>query len=82
MTEQTMAMTLTPLTETQPGMHVRVSEVNGGKELRARLCALGLTPGTPVEIVSVGSGPVIVKVLDSRLMLGRGMAEKVLVRGA
>ncbi len=82
MGERTVAKTLTPLTELEPGMYVRVSEVNGGNKLRARLCALGLTPGTPVEIVSVGSGPVIVKVLDSRLMIGRGMAEKVLVRRA
>ena len=77
-----MAITLTPLTDVQPGTYVRVSEIDGGQELRARLCALGLTPGTPVEVVCVGSGPVIVKVMDSRLMIGRGMAEKVLVRGA
>ncbi len=51
-----------------------------GKGLRHRLLAMGIVPGEPVHIVRAGgSGPVVVRVKDSRVMLGRGMANKILV---
>lgn len=68
------------LTSVRPGQRVRVQDVTGGDGLRARLCALGLTPGLAVEVVAVGQGPVILNVMGARLMLGHGMASKVLVR--
>jgi Fe2+ transport system protein FeoA len=46
------------------------------------LTALGLVPGTPVEVVSANGGPLLLSVLGSRLMLGRGTAAKVLVRAS
>ena len=75
-----MSTGLTPLTAAQAGRRVRVLKVDGGRGLRARLCALGLTPGTPVEVVCRNAGPVILNVLGGRLMIGRGMAANVLVR--
>ena len=72
--------TLIPLTAARVGQRVRVSQVYGGHGLRGRLCAMGLTPGTPVEVVCDGGGPVVLDVLGSRLMIGRGMAAKILVR--
>ena len=68
------------LTEVNAGSRVRVSQVEGGRGLRARLCAMGLTPGTPVQVIAVNGGPVILEVLGGRLMLGRQMAGKLLVR--
>jgi Fe2+ transport system protein FeoA len=46
-----------------------------------RLMDMGLTPGTQVEISKAAPfhGPVEVIVRGSRLALGRGMAEKILV---
>lgn len=73
-------MSTLPLNETAAGQRVRVSQICAGQRVTARLCALGLTPGTPVDVVSVGGGPMILQVLGSRLVLGRGMANKVLVR--
>jgi Fe2+ transport system protein FeoA len=69
-----------PLTMARPGQRVRVTRVEGGQGLRGRLCAMGLVPGTPVEVVCFGGGPVVLSVLGGRVMLGRGMAEKVMVR--
>ncbi len=73
-------MRLIRLTEARPGQQVRISKVDCGHALRAQLCAMGLRPGARVEVVSVNDGPVILSIMGGRLMLGRGMANKVLVR--
>ena len=75
-----MTATSTPLNETLAGQRVRITGIDAGQKLTARLCAMGLTPGTPVDVVSVGGGPMILQVLGSRLVLGRGMAKKVRAR--
>lgn len=57
-----------------------VHSLNGGKELSARLAALGITPGVQVTILqNFGRGPLTVAVRDTRLALGRGEARRVLV---
>ncbi|RPI61040.1 MAG: ferrous iron transport protein A [Planctomycetaceae bacterium] len=82
MTPATMKAELFPLTRARSGQRVRVSAIDGGRAMCARLCALGLTAGMAVEIVTVGAGPVILSVMGSRLVLGHCMAAKVLVRAA
>jgi Fe2+ transport system protein FeoA len=49
--------------------------------LKKRLMDMGLTPGTKVTVVKSAPfhGPVEVLVRDSRLALGRGVAERILV---
>jgi len=71
---------LIPLTSAKLGQRVRVAQVDGGHELRSRLCAMGLTPGTPVQVVCDSGGPVVLDVLGGRLVLGQGMVSKILVR--
>jgi Fe2+ transport system protein FeoA len=82
MTPRAKSTVLIPLTEARPGQRVRVSKVDCGRKLRIQLCAMGLMPGARVEVVSVSGGPVILSVMGGRLMLGQGMAAKVLVREA
>lgn len=62
------------------GQRVRISGFDGGAALRSRLCALGLGPGMTVEVVAAAGGPMILNVMGSRVMLGRGLARKVKVR--
>lgn len=69
-----------PLTSALPGQRVRVAAIDAGHGLRTRLCAMGLTPGLAADVVSAGAGPVILNVMGSRLVLGHGMAAKVLVK--
>jgi Fe2+ transport system protein FeoA len=70
--------TLMPLSMVAPGKKVRLVRINGGRNLRSRLAAMGLMPGTDVEVISGGhGGPCVVSVRDSRLILGRGMALKI-----
>lgn len=69
-----------PLTIIQKGRCVRLVSVDAGEGLSGRLAALGLVPGAEVEILSnTASGPVILMLGESRIMLGRGMAEKIKV---
>ena len=69
-----------PLTMVRSGETATVKTVHGGHAVISRLSALGLTPGTRIQIVSAhGHGPVVVKIRDNRLALGHGMAHHVMV---
>lgn len=58
-----------------------VEGINAGRGLRRRLLAMGIVPGEPVRVVRAErAGPVIISVKGSRVMLGRGMAAKILIR--
>lgn len=58
-----------------------VCGVHGGHARRGHLMNLGIVPGVPVRVVQAGMrGPMILEVLGSRIMLGRGLAEAIEVR--
>jgi len=61
-----------------PGDAFEVVAVHGGQTARMRLCELGLAPG--VRAVVEETFPLIIRVGDTRLALGRGLARKVDVR--
>ena len=69
-----------PLTAVQAGQQVRVRLVDAGNSLKARLSAMGLTQGMTAEVLSSNGGPIILSVMGSRLVLGRGMAAHILVK--
>ncbi|MBN2289523.1 MAG: ferrous iron transport protein A [Candidatus Glassbacteria bacterium] len=63
-----------------PGKVVKMVSVEGGLNLRSRLAAMGLIPGVEIEVLrSSSTGPFIVVVKGTRLVLGRGMAHKIMV---
>ena len=63
------------------GDRARLVMVDAGAGLRARLVAMGLRPGAEVAVVhNGGRGPFVVAVDACRMVLGRGMAHRVLVR--
>ena len=69
-----------PLTIVQPGRRVRLVAVKAGHGLRGRLAAMGLVPGTEIQVLRNSmQGPFLIEVKGSRLMLGRGMARKIIV---
>jgi len=58
----------------------RVTQLAGGHELHARLAGMGIIPGVTIEVVrNDGRGPMVIAVNRTRIVLGRGMAEKVLI---
>ena len=80
MGEVTSASAPVPLSLVQPGTPVTVVGIRGGRGLAQRLSAMGLVPGAKVEVVQTQfDGPLVVRILGGKVMLGRGMTHKVLV---
>jgi ferrous iron transport protein A len=69
-----------PLAMAKEGEKVKIHCVDCGRGLKNRLLDLGLYEGTVVEVIKNDiHGPVIIKILDSRIVLGRGQAHKIMV---
>jgi len=68
-----------PLTEAPIGCLLTLATIQGGQKFRRRLVELGLTPGISLKVLQDSGGPLILAVRDSRLAIGRGMAEKMTV---
>jgi len=69
-----------PLSTLADGSAARLVMVQGGRGLRSRLTAMGLRAGAALRVVHNGHrGPFVVATGESRIVLGRGMARKVLV---
>jgi ferrous iron transport protein A len=70
-----------PLTQLAPREEGTVAALSGGHGFVSRLATLGFTPGAPLTMVqNFGHGPLIVRVRDTRIALGRGEAGHILVR--
>jgi ferrous iron transport protein A len=71
----------TGLTDLEDGQTGIIVSVLGGKILTKRLADLGITSGTQVKVIrrTLFSGPVQVEVAGSRLVLGNGLASKIIV---
>jgi ferrous iron transport protein A len=70
-----------PLSMAPNGTKVTLVGVQAGRGLSRRLADIGFVPGVEIEVVNNGApGPIVVVVKGSRLVLGRGMAHKIIVR--
>jgi len=68
------------LTMAAPGEIVRIVGFLGGRGVERRLTSMGLNQGAIVEIIkSSGPGPVIVVSRQTRIALGHGLANQILV---
>jgi Fe2+ transport system protein FeoA len=69
-----------PLAIVQMGRRVRIVTVDADADLGGHLAALGLVPGSEVDVLGNG-GPdsFVIAVKGTRIMLGRGMAGRILV---
>ena len=76
MTNQAM-----PLAMARAGEVVTVVGVRGGWGLQRRLADMGLTPGVRIRLINNQiAGPVLVELRGARVALGRGVAQKVMVK--
>ena len=72
-----------PLPMASEGQQVRLVEIRGGTGMRHRLAEMGLTPGAEFTVVRPGrDGPCIVRLKDTRMVLGRGMVHHIFVQPA
>ncbi len=68
------------LSTVKSGVSVEIQKMLGGHHFLSRLASLGFTPGARLRVVqNYGRGPIIVSVRETRVALGRGEAEKILV---
>jgi ferrous iron transport protein A len=66
------------LSEIKKGMMVNVCSFKCGHGLKHRLCTLGILKGQTIEIMKNDEhGPILVKVLDSKIAIGRGQAARI-----
>ncbi len=69
-----------PLSMVKEGEKVIVNCVNCGQRLKRRLCDLALYNGSKIRVVKNDiAGPIIIKLKDSKIVLGRGQAHKIMV---
>jgi Fur family transcriptional regulator, ferric uptake regulator len=72
-----------PLLLAANGEKVRIVRILGGREMQARLTAMGLAVGTCMQVINnYPAGPFIIAINDSRMALGTGMAQQILVAHA
>jgi ferrous iron transport protein A len=66
------------LSRVDEGKDVEIYCVKCGHRLKKRLCDLGLFDGTIINIIKNDkSGPLVIKVKDSKIVVGRGQAEQI-----
>lgn len=68
-----------PLSLAQTGEDVEVKDVVGGESVCKRLMEMGFNKGSIVKIIKNNTGSLIIGVGESRIVLGRGMAQKIMV---
>lgn len=71
---------LMPLGLAKPGESVIIREMAGGRSALSRLSSMGLRPGDQIEIINnTGHGRIILGHDYTRLAIGRGVAQKIMV---
>lgn len=68
-----------PLTMSNPGEPVTIKKIGGKAETKKFLETLGFVVGGVVTVVSEINGNMIVNVKDSRVAIGKDMANKIMV---
>lgn len=68
-----------PLTMARAGETASIVRVGGKAEVKSHLENLGFVPGTPLTIVSVNDGNVIVNVKEARVAISKEMANKIVI---
>ena len=72
---------LVPLHKAKKGEKLIVKELEAGKNMQLRISSMGLKIGDLIEIVSSGfGGQVVIATGENRMVLGKGMAEKIMVQ--
>ena len=69
-----------PLSNVKAGETVKLAAIEAGRGLNSRLASMGLVPNVEITVVNNNEpGPFVISVKNSRMMLGRGMAHKIMV---
>ncbi len=76
-------MDFIPLMAARQGERLIIKNFTGGAGSRMRLMSMGLRVGDEVDIITnLNQGQLVIAVENKRLVMGRGLAEKIMVRSA
>ena len=67
-----------PLAMASQGENLKIVKLKGSEGTVRRLIAMGLVPGTEVQLINIVGGSVILAIGDNRIGLGVGMAQRVI----
>jgi len=71
---------LMPLIQAKQGERLEIKEFTGGATARVRLLSMGLRVGDKIDIITnLNQGQLVIAIGYNRYVLGRGLAEKILV---
>ena len=69
-----------PLSQVRAGETVTLAGIEAGRGLHSRLASMGLVTNVEITVISNSeTGPFVISVKNSKMMLGRGMAQKIMV---
>ena len=69
-----------PLQEVKEGESAIIRELHGGKQAKEKLISLGIIPGVTVSVLNGKKNhPYLLSINESRVMVGYGLARKILV---
>ncbi len=72
---------LMSLVMAKPGERLVIEDFSGGTAARLRLLTMGLRPGDKIDVITnLNQGPLVIAANDKRYVLGRGLAQKIMVR--
>lgn len=69
-----------PLNNIDTGKCVEVDNVSGGDIICKKLMEMGIAKGNKIQIIKNDAGPLIIGLGETRLVVARGIAQKVMVR--
>lgn len=73
-------MTSRPLSFFMEGEIGMVDNIVGGEKVSKRLYEMGFNTGSEVKVIKNDIGPIIVSLAGSKIALGRGLAQKIMIR--
>ena len=72
---------VTPLSSARQGERLVIEKFTGGAGSRMRLMSMGLRVGDAVDVITnLNQGQLVIAVDNRRLVLGRGLAQKIMVK--
>jgi len=71
---------LRPLSTIGSGQTVKLAKIDAGQALNSRLASMGLVANVEITIVNSGHpGPFVISVKGSKMLIGKGIAHKIMV---
>ena len=67
------------LSNLHPGQKAIIKEISAGSYANKRLYEMGFNRGSELRVVKNNRGPIIVCISGTKIALGRGLAQKILI---